>query len=38
MVRGQVIREGLLHAPIRTGKTMSYYTGDHLAKLKEIRE
>jgi AcrR family transcriptional regulator len=32
------LREGLLPAPIRTGKTMSYYTGDHLAKLTEIRE
>jgi len=32
------LREGLLPAPIRTGKTMSYYTEDHLNKLEKIRE
>lgn len=32
------LREGLLPAPIRTGKTMSYYTEDHLLKLIKIKE
>lgn len=32
------LREGLLPAPIRTGKTMSYYTEDHLVKLGNIKE
>ncbi|MDD5170725.1 MAG: MerR family transcriptional regulator, partial [Syntrophales bacterium] len=31
------LRKGLLPTPIRTGKTMSYYTEDHLQKLLQIK-
>ena len=32
------IRDGLLHPPIKTGKTMAYYDGAHLRKLAHIRK
>ncbi|HUT52837.1 MAG TPA: TetR family transcriptional regulator [bacterium] len=31
------LREGLLHAPIKTGRTMAYYDEGHLKKLKLIK-
>jgi len=32
------IREGILHPPAKTGRTMAYYDESHLKKLQKIRE
>ena len=32
------IQEGILHSPMKTGKTMSYYNDGHVLKLKFIKE
>jgi AcrR family transcriptional regulator len=34
----QYVRRGLLHEPIKTGKTMAYYDQSHLERLQAIRE
>jgi len=34
----QYVRHGLLPEPVRTGKTMAYYTQDHLNRLQAIAE
>lgn len=31
------LREGLLHHPVKTSKTMAYYTDEHLQRLLEIQ-
>lgn len=31
------LREGLLHPPVKTGKTMAYYDESHLHRLKQIK-
>lgn len=31
------LRQGLLHAPLKTGRTMAYYDSTHLERLKAIR-
>ena len=32
------LREGLLHPPLKTGKTMAYYDESHLQRLKQIKD
>lgn len=32
------LREGLLHPPVKTGKTMAYYDESHLHRLKQIKK
>ena len=32
------LQEGLLHPPVKTGKTMAYYDDGHIAKLRFIKE
>lgn len=32
------LREGLLHPPIKTGRTMAYYDRGHLDRLKSIQK
>lgn len=32
------LQEGILHPPVKTGKTMAYYDESHIARLRDIRD